>query len=162
MWSFRCALAFVAALVLTFFMVNVPFCVFAVGEAEAGSAVAAAEGRVVVCYRAVADADEVGANVTGLLVVLDEAGLLLSRADLAYESGDFDSAFDYAVQSREKLDGFVVEADALRDDAIQQRSWDFMVNVVGSVVGAVVVVCGGFIVWFSSKTRLERAGRAVG
>jgi len=161
MWSFRCALAFVAALVLTFFMVDVPFCVFAVGEAEAGSAVAAAEARVVVCYRAAADADEAGANVTGLLVVLDEAGALLSKADLAYESGDFDSAFDYAVQSREKLDGFVDEADVLRGTAVQGRYWDFMVNVLGSVVGAVVVVCGAYVVWVVLKRRYQRTGRAV-
>ena len=161
MWSFRCALAFVAALVLTFFMVDVPFCVFAVGEAEAGSAVAAAEGRVVVCYRAAADADEAGANVTGLLVVLDEAGALLSKADLAYESGDFDSAFDYAVQSREKLDGFVDKADVLREAAVQGRYWDFMVNVLGSVVGAVVVVCGAYVVWVVLKRRYQRTGRAV-
>jgi hypothetical protein len=159
--SFRCVLAFLVVLMLVFFAVGAPFCVFAVDEAEAGSAIADAEERVVVCYRAVADADGAGANVTGLLGVLDKAGLLLSRADLAFMAGDFDSAFDFAVESQEVLDGFVSEADALRDNAIQERSWDFMVNVVGSVVGAAVVVCGSFIVWSSSKTRLERAGRAV-
>lgn len=162
MLSFRCVLAFLVVLMLVFFTVGAPFCVFAFDEAEAGSAIADAEERVVVCYGAVADADGAGANVTGLLGVLDEAGRLLSRANLAYMAGDFDSAFDFAVESREVLDGFAVEADALRDDAIQQRSWDFMVNVVGSVVAAAVVVCGGFIVWSLSKTRLERAGRVVG
>jgi hypothetical protein len=160
--SFRGVLAFLVVLMLAFFVVCAPFCVFAVDEAEADYSIAEAEERVVVCYRAVADADGAGANVTGLLGVLDEAGLLLSRADLAYMAGDFDSAFDFAVESREVLDGFVVEADALRDDSIQQRSWDFVVNVVGFVVGAAAVVCSGFIIWSSSKTRLERSGSAVG
>jgi hypothetical protein len=162
--SFRCVLgAFLVVLMLAFFSGGGPsFCVFAVDEAEAGAAVADAEERVVVCYRAVADADGAGANVTGLLGVLDEAGLLLSRADLAFMAGDFDSAFDFAVESQEALDGFVVEADALRDDAIQQRSWDFMVNVVGSVVGAAVVVFGSYIVWLWLKRRFESAGRTVG
>jgi hypothetical protein len=148
---------------LGFLAMSGPFlCVFAVDEAEAGAAVSDAEERVVVCYRAVADADGAGANVTGLLGVLDEAGLLLSRADLAFVTGDFDSAFNLAVESRGVLDNFVVEADALRDDAIQRRSWDFMVNVVGSAVGAAVGVFGSYIVWLWLKRRLERSGRAVG
>jgi hypothetical protein len=161
--SFRYLLTFLVVLMLAFLAAGVlSLCVFAVDEAEAGAAIADAEERVVVCYRAVAVADGAGANVTGLVGVLDEAGLLLSRADLAFMAGDFDSAFDFAVESRGVLDGFVVEADALRDDAIQQRSWDFMINVVGSVVGATVVVFAGYIVWFWLKRRFERAGRAVG
>ena len=159
MWSIKCTLA-LAALMLMLSTVNAPFCVFAV-ETDVRSSVAAAEERIVVCYRAVADADEVGANTSALLAVLNEAGLLLSRADLAYEMGDFDSALDFANQSQERLNGFVAQAVVLRETAVHQGYWDFMVNVVGSIVGAAAVVCGGFVVWFLLKRRYEKAGRVV-
>ena len=140
--------------------VSAPFCAFAVDEADARSAIAAVEERIVVCYQAVADADGAGANVTALLAVLDEAGLLLSRANL-YRMKNSSLAFDFAVQSQEKLNGLEAEAGVLRENAMQQGYWDFMVNVVGSIVGTVVVVCGGFVVWFLLKIRYEKAGRVV-
>jgi hypothetical protein len=160
MWGIRCKLAFLATL-LMFSAAGASFCVFAVDESDAGSAIVVAEGRIVVCYRAVADADAAGANTTVLLAVLDEAGWLLSRANLAYEMGDFGSALDFANQSQERLNDFVAQADASRETAIQQRYWNFMVHVVGSIVGAIGVVCGGFFVWFFLKRRYEKAGRVV-
>jgi len=160
-WGIRCVAVFLLVLMLTFSAVASGFFVFAVDETDAGSAIVAAEERVVVCYRSVADADEAGANTAALLAVLSEAGELLSRADLAYKMGDFDSAVNFSVQSREMLSGFVVEADVLRRTAMEQRYRDFMVNVVGSVVGTVVVVCGGFVVWFLLTRKYGKTGSAV-
>ena len=160
-WSVRCVLVFLAALLLMFSAVGSVFFVFAVDEADATSAIVVAEERVVVCYRSVADADEVGADTAALLAVLSEAGELLSRADLAYKMGDFGSAVNFSVQSREMLSGFVVEADVLRRTAMEQRYRDFMVNVVGSVVGTVVVVCGGFVVWFLLARKYGKTGSAA-
>jgi len=161
MWSIRCNLVFLMVSMLTFSAVIAPFCVFAVDEIEAGSAIAVAEERIVVCYEAVADADEAGANATALLAILNEAGLLLSSANLAYKLGDFDSAFNLSLLSEEMLDGFVGEADVLREAAIQQRYSDFMANVVGSAVGTAVIICGGFVVWFFLKRMYEKTGSAV-
>jgi len=127
-------------------------------ELEAGAAIAEAEGKIVICYRAVADADRVGANITGLLVVLNDAGDVLSRAELAYKFGDFDYAVSLALQSQERLSSFVEEADVLRGAAMQARYWDFLVNVVGSIMGAVAVVCGGFVVWVVLRRRYSQAG----
>lgn len=84
MWSIRCTLA-LAALMLVLSTANAPFCAFAVDETDVRSSIAAAEERIVVCYRAVADADEAGANTSALLAALNEAGELLSRANLAYK-----------------------------------------------------------------------------
>ena len=160
MWSIKCTLA-LATLILMLSAANAPFCAFAVDETDVRSAIAAAEERIVVCYRAIADADEAGADTTGLLAVLNEAGELLSRAKLAHEMGDFNSTLDLALLGQERLNGFVADADALREVALWQRNWDFMVYVVGSVVGAIVVVCGSFVVWFFLKRRYEKAGRVV-
>jgi hypothetical protein len=159
MLSTRCKRAFLAVSVLIFLIVANPFCAFALTEDDARSAVVAAENRIADCYRAVADAEKAGANITGLLNTLNEAGELLSNATLAYSMGDFDSANDSAVRSQAKLDGFVAEVDALRESALKARYWDFTVYVLGSVVGTVVVVGSGFVVWFFFKKRekgLER------
>lgn len=132
-----------------------------VGEVEARSAVGEAEQKVNVGYVAVAEAQKAGANVTDLLLVLDDAGVLLSRAHLALEKGDFDLAYALAVESKAKLDGFDVEANALRDSASQARSMDFAVNVVGSGVGSVVVVAVGFLVWRLLKKKYPATAGGV-
>jgi len=146
-----------------FWIVNGSLCVFAVDESEANARTAIADAEVVVsdCYGAVLDAEKAGANVTELLSVLNEAGMLLSSANLAYETGDFNSTVYFATQSILMLHGFVAEAGISRETAIQQRYWDFMINVVASIVGTLVVICGGFGVWFFLKKKYERAGSVV-
>jgi hypothetical protein len=133
--------------------------VFGLAESDAASAISAAEDKIVLCYDAVAEADAAGANVTGLLATLNTAGEFLSRAELSYSVGDFDSAVVYADQSQDELDGFVVEAGALTDTAVQANYLGSLV-LAGSAVGAVGVVCGGFAVWFLFKKREEAGGVA--
>lgn len=146
---------FKLAFLVATFCVSSLFCCFVAADEETSLAIAAAEDRIVDCYNAVAEADRAGANVTALLVVLEESGWLLSRARLAYSVEDFGSAVDFADQSREMLEGFVAEADLLREGALQQGYWDFMVNFVGSTVGALAVVFGGFAVWVLLKRRYK-------
>jgi hypothetical protein len=125
-------------------------------EETAALAITEAEETVASAYEAVLEAEKAGANVTNLLNVLNEAGILLSKAHLAYDMGDFDSARDFAVWCKGNLTGFVDEAEALKQSAIQRRYWDFTVNVVGSAVGAVAVVVGGFASWTFLKRKYER------
>jgi hypothetical protein len=155
---YRFVLAFVAVMLLLS-IVSARLVVFGLAESDAASAVSAAEEKVVLCYDAVAEADAAGANVTALLATLDRAGEFLSKAELSYRMGDFDLAASYADQSQGELDGFVVEAGALADMAVQESYLGFLV-VVGSAVGAVGVVCGGFAVWFLLKKREEAGGVA--
>jgi hypothetical protein len=162
LWSFRGGFGFLAVLMLMLLVVSGSSCVFAVDgtEGDARAAIAEAENRVADCYGAVAGAEGAGANVTGLLNALDEAGMLLSRGILAYNVGDFGSARDFAVWCSGNLTGVVDEAHVLKETAILERYWDFMVNVVGSAVGSVAIVCGGFAVWFLLKKR-EETGRVA-
>jgi protein-disulfide isomerase len=122
-------------------------------EGDAQSAFAAAEQRVLVCYGSAADAAKAGANVTGLLSTLNDAGNLLSKADLAFENGDFNSSQTFVLQSQQKLEGFEAQADGLRQTATQARSVDFEVNVVGSLFAPVAVVLCALIIWFTFKKR---------
>lgn len=121
------------------------------GATEAMNAIREAEAEILNCYEATAEADRVGADVSDLLKLLDEAGMLLSKAYLAFENGDYALAVDFATQSKTWLSGVVIGANGLKDHASQAARWDFIVNVVGSSLGAVAVVFGGLAVWVSLK-----------
>lgn len=144
------SLVFIIALVA--FSVSPALCY---GDDEARAAVETAEGEVLSCYRAVADAQAAGANVSDLLGILNEAGWLLSKAKLAYSQDDFNSTVVYAEECLSLLGNFVEQAEGLRQDAEAANRWDFMVNFVGSGVGAVCVVVGGFALLTFLKRREE-------
>jgi hypothetical protein len=152
---------FLGVLVLPLLLAGFSSVVLAASESDARLSVEAAGNRIVECYEAAANASGAGANVTGLLGNLSVAGDLFSRADLAFRRGNFESAVALANRSQEELNGFVVDANVLRDAAVQERYWSFMINIVGSAVGAVATVCGGFAVWVMLKRRLDKAGGSV-
>jgi hypothetical protein len=60
-----------------------------------------------------------------------------------------------ARQSEGALDGVLVEAEVLMEQALLANYQDFLVNVVGSSVGAIAVVGGGVAAWWW-LTRRER------
>jgi hypothetical protein len=125
----------------------------AASEMDAQSAVNEASQRIVACYEAVANASKVGGNVSALLQVLNTAGNLFSRAQLAFTRGDFNSSYALALQSKQALDGFDAQAASQQNDAAHVGYRDFMVNVVGSVVATVSVLGGSFALWTWLKKR---------
>ena len=134
-----------------------PFCL-AVDEGQARSAMVQAEQTIKDCYLAVAAADKAGGNVTDLLSTLQYAGMLLSKANLAFGKGDYDSAYNLAVQSKAELEGFVADANFVKEAAEQSADIDFMINVVGSSVGTVAILGGSLAVWFGLKRRYSKKG----
>lgn len=134
--------------------------VLGVSEEEASTVLAAAESNIAVCYSAVAVADEVGANVTVLLTRLGEAGELLSLGELAFNVGDYDSAWAYASQSQGMLSGFVDEAEDLEELAFNEQYRSLTTTILGSIIGVAAVVVGGIVFWFLLKRRVtEGAGK---
>ena len=119
---------------------------------------AEAQQRIEVCYSEAADAARAGANVTALLSDLDDAGQLLSNASLAFQDGDYDSAYSLAVQSNSTLVGFEVNATSLKNTAVQQGRVVFWVDIVGSTVGAFAVIVIGVLLWFHLKRRYVKPG----
>jgi hypothetical protein len=133
----------------------------AASESDARSAIDEASQRIIVCYGAVANASSMGANASALLLVLDDAGGLLSKADAAFAGGDFNSSRDLALQSVQRLDGFEAQALDLQDTAARVGYSNFVFKVVGSVVGTVIVLVGSFVVWSWLKSRQKRTGKVV-
>jgi len=132
----------------------------ATGENEAATKIGEAENILNSAYEAVLETEKAGANITGLLGNLTEATELLSKAKSVLSTNE-SAAIEFANQSQAKLDGFLAKADAFKADATQQRYWDFMVNVVGSIAGTVVVICGSFVVWAVLKRKYEKTGSGV-
>ena len=128
-----------------------PVAVFA--QDDAAGAIASARQQLVVCYDAGRRAEAAGANVSSLTSVLWAAGNLLSQSEYAYSSGDLSGAQSLAQQCIQTLIGFTSEADTLRVAAEGQASFDFMVYFVGSIVGTVVVIFAGLVVWLVVKRR---------
>jgi hypothetical protein len=122
-------------------------------ETDAQSAVNEASQKIVTCYEAVANASNVGANVSALLQVLNNAGNLFSGAQLALARGDFNSSYALALQSQQALEGLDARAASQQNDAAHTGYTDFMVNVVGSVVATVAVLSGSFTLWTWLKKR---------
>jgi len=121
--------------------------VSALAQNDAAGAIASAKQQIVACYDAARQAEAAGANISSLTSALNDAGDLLSRSELAYSQGDLGGAQTLASQCSQRLSSFVSESNVLRDAAVQQRNFDFWVNVVGSVVGTFVVIVTGFVVW---------------
>jgi len=121
----------------------------------AQSAISSAKNTILTCYRAAREAEAAGANITVLTAMLNQAGSLLSQAEFAYATSDFDTASNLASQSQNVLTNFVGEANALKETATQQRNQDFLVNVVGSIIGAFTVIVVGGVVWLFLKKKYK-------
>jgi hypothetical protein len=146
---------FVTSSLCLFLLLSSTVCMVT-GQNEASSKIVQAQNALNSAYEAVLEAEKAGANITSLLSNLTEAAELLSKAKLVLGTNE-SAAADFALQSQAKLNGFLDEAEALRISAAQQRYWDFMANIVGPSVGAVVVICGSFVVWTVLKRKYGKA-----
>ncbi len=129
-----------------------PSIVFA-QQSNTASAISMAQSELVTCYEAARMAEASGANISQLTRTLNDAGSLLSRAELAFSTGDNDSAQSLAIQSQNELTSFISEANSLQTSASQIRSNSFLLNFVGSISGTIAVIVGSLIVWFLLKRK---------
>jgi len=111
-------------------------------------------------YGAVLEAEEAGANVSGLLGRLNLGGEYLAEAYVWYRLGVSEDASRFAGLCVEVVGDVRSEAFALRDEAERLGEADFVVKMFGSVGGVVVVVVVGFVVWRVFRRRY--LGRVLG
>ena len=125
-------------------------------QAGASDAISLARSAILDGYAAVKAAESAGANVTILVGTLNEAGSLLSQAEHAYSTSDFNTALNLATQSQNRLTNVIEDANTLQDTATQQQNMDFLLNVVGSILGAFAVIAAGVAAWFYLKRKYEK------
>jgi hypothetical protein len=125
---------------------------FAVGREEASVTVSDAEAALRSAFKAVSDAEGAGANVSGLVLRLNEAGGRLTLAEVAYRNGDYVEAYVRADACVALANGVADDAASLKGQALAVAGewWKtFTLSVVGS---AVLVVCLGLVwVWFKGS-----------
>lgn len=109
---------------------------------SAQTAIASAKDTLKNCYLAVKDAENAGANVDPLMSTLNDAAGLLTKAQLAYASNDNKGAYNFASQSKSKLNNFITQATTLKETAINGNKEKTLMIVV-SLVAAVAIACAG-------------------
>lgn len=134
-------------LLASIYMLSFVFPALCYDQQEAEAKVREAENKVLESYSVALEAEKARANVSELLITLNEAGWLLSRAKLAYEYGYYDLAVGLANQSLALLEGFIDDANALKGNAERAGFFDFALNFVGSAVGAMAIMIGGYVLW---------------
>jgi len=149
---FKTAVTLVVTLLLLAAIVPSP--VWA-SQADAATAISSAKSTILNGYNAAKQAEAAGANITVLVGTLNEAGSLLSQAELAYAANDFDTALNLAVQSQNSLNSFIAEANTSQETAMQQQNQDFLINVVFSTIGTFAVIIAGFAAWLFLKKKYE-------
>jgi len=115
-----------------------------------------AEDVVASAYEAVLGAEQAGANVSSLIVQLNDAGEFLAEAHVAYRLGDFDGAIVSANQCSAIGESVESEADDLRVQVYGSRVMDSWLTVAGSLVGVVLVVFGSYWSWRVFRRRYYR------
>ena len=122
-------------------------------EDTAIASIEGAENALVFAYQAVLEVEQVGANVSGLLAQLNEAGELLAKAHMAYRLEDFDNATSSADQSKDVGIEVKNEAYELKNSAWHENIQRLWLTIMGSVLGVIVIVSGSFWAWRFLKRR---------
>ena len=127
---------------------------------EALGAIDRANTAVASAYRAVLEAEEAGANVSGLLNDLNLGVYALVKADMLYRAGDFDEAIRFADLCYDSVVDVAAEADWLRVSAEVEGKRRFYFTFAASTFGVCGIIFGGLFAWRLFKKRyLQRVSK---
>jgi len=113
----------------------------------ASSAISEANDALRRAFEAVLEAERVGANVSGLIVKLNEVGGLLAEAEIAYKNGNFSEAVSKAKECSGLADGVMDEALTLKGKALAMGQNIFWQNLSITLVESAVFLIFLFFVW---------------
>jgi len=144
------------SLVILFVFCFVPICL-AANSSEAENALARAESDLGYAFAVVAEANGAGANITELLMKLDEAGVLLSEGYVANRAGDYDFAIFMATESSNVIEGVAGDAEYLKSFAERAQGESLLLTAVASIIGLILIVVLGLMGWnFLKKSYSKR------
>jgi len=133
---------------------------FPLTEAQAaGSSISKAQNAFASSVEAVAQAQSAGANVEALMITLNEAAALLSKAQLAYSAGDNSTANNYARICQSLLGVVDNKASALQKEADDQKNQSLTYTALTLMISAALLVSG--IVTWSVLSKQERSVNGV-
>jgi hypothetical protein len=133
-------------------VLSLPLVVWA-QQTDAALTISMAQSELVECFNAVRSAESVGANISSLTVILNNASSMLSDSQLAYSQGNFASASNLAIQSQTSLSVFLLETSSLKNEALASSNLN-TIFFVGSIVGTFSVIAVGLTVWVLLKRNI--------
>lgn len=119
---------------------------FALGD-EVLLAINEADGKLRVAFEGVFEAEKAGANVSGLIGKLNEAGRILAEAESAYRVGDFSEAMALARECSVLAEDILSQASSLRERAVANAERVFWRNLTISIFGAAAFLVVLFFAW---------------
>ncbi len=155
-WS---KLLVISAVLFLLLQVSIPW-VSAANEDTITLGLNEAEETLASAYEAVLEAEQSGANVSGMLIRLNLAGSYLAEAQVWYRLGVSENASHFAGLCSEVVGDMGNEAVELRNDAKRLWEVDFVVKITLSVGGVIVVVVVCTVIWHVFKRRYRK--RALG
>jgi hypothetical protein len=117
------------------------------GTDEASPSVADADAAVRQAFNATLNAERAGANVSGLILRLNEAGGILVEAEIALGNGNSSKAASEASQCFGMAESVKGDADALKASALDEAQTLLWTYLTFSVVGVAVFVVVLVLVW---------------
>jgi len=127
------------------------------GQDEAYNAVQLGEEAISLAFKAVLEAENAGANVSGLVQRLNEAVGFLSEARVLAANGSFDrEVAEFTSRCVDVADRVRDEALALLASALAHRDFVSRLSVAGSVVGVSVFLSFMFLSWRWFKVYYRR------
>jgi len=117
------------------------------GADDASGSVGNADAAVRQAFNAALGAERAGANVSGLIVRLNEAGSVLVEAEIALGDGNSSEAASKAAQCVGIAESVRSDADALKTSALDGAQTVFWMYLTFSVVGIAVFVSVLAVVW---------------
>ena len=150
--------SFAGILILTFILYSVlSFSARGVNYLEFGATTSEAEQAMVAGFEATLDAERAGANVSSLLVQLNEGAEFLAAARMAFEDGNYSEADRLSGLSREV--GAQVESAALilKAEAYNAAASRYRLYLVSSAVAMIIVLLATLLGYrFLKKRHLDR------
>ncbi len=114
-----------------------------------------AEDAVISAYKESLEAERSGANISHLLVQLNDAGSSLARARIAYSLGDFASMTALANVSENIAIGVQNEAAELKNSALDQKRQQMLFTMIASVASIALIALGSLGTWHLLKKHYE-------
>jgi hypothetical protein len=144
------------------------FCVcraFAVGTEDAAATVSAADSALQGAFLAVAAAENSGANVSGLMGRMNEAGADLEEARLDLVAGNYSGAVSYAGECKGLAETVLSDAGVLKSEAVAAGA-KWWITLSLSLMGSAIFVTVLYVVWrrckgFYSRRILKSRPEAV-
>lgn len=151
-------LRFLSANILFFTMISISMLSASAlnSQEEAGSGISEAERSLVQAYNAILNAESIGADVSGLLMRLNDAAVTLSEARMAFEAGNFDEALRLAEMTSETVLVVEAETERLRVETAKTHLSRSQILFGSSVFSVSLVLSAGLLGFRYFKRRYYR------